>query len=232
MNTPSQPRTNHPDPIQDRAREANPPMSRIPHLLKGLAFLLYFLNAAYAFSWRLDDPFISFRYAHFLLEGEGLVFNPGERVEGYSNLLWTLWSAVGMGMGVQALFWSKLSGLALGIACLFLMDPIAKRILPGNAEERALGSAWAMLLTGASFWWGLWMLGGLETSLFLFLILFAIHRYLLESQEEDRLPLAALPTGLLLLTRPDGLVWVLPSRASSSHARGESSSSPTASASS
>ena len=42
-------------------------------------------------AWFLcDDAFISFRYARNLLEGHGLVFNPGEYVEGYSNFLWTL----------------------------------------------------------------------------------------------------------------------------------------------
>lgn len=40
-----------------------------------------------------DDAFISYRYAWNLLNGHGLVFNPGERVEGYTNLLYTLLSA-------------------------------------------------------------------------------------------------------------------------------------------
>ena len=53
-------------------------------------------------AWFLtDDAFISFRYARNLLEGNGLVFNPGERVEGYSNFLWVLelaalWGAFGL----------------------------------------------------------------------------------------------------------------------------------------
>lgn len=37
-----------------------------------------------------DDAFISFRYAQNLVAGHGLVFNPGERVEGYTNLLYVL----------------------------------------------------------------------------------------------------------------------------------------------
>ena len=37
-----------------------------------------------------DDAFISFRYVRNLLEGHGLVFNPGEYVEGYTNFLWIL----------------------------------------------------------------------------------------------------------------------------------------------
>ncbi len=50
-------------------------------LLGWLASLSWFLT---------DDAFISFRYARNLLEGHGLVFNPGEYVEGYSNFLWVL----------------------------------------------------------------------------------------------------------------------------------------------
>ena len=37
-----------------------------------------------------DDAYISFRYADNLVNGHGLVFNPGERVEGITNLLWTV----------------------------------------------------------------------------------------------------------------------------------------------
>jgi arabinofuranosyltransferase len=37
-----------------------------------------------------DDAMISMRYAANLVAGHGLVWNPGERVEGYTNLLWTL----------------------------------------------------------------------------------------------------------------------------------------------
>ena len=36
-----------------------------------------------------DDMMISMRYARNLAEGNGLVWNPGERVEGYTNFLWT-----------------------------------------------------------------------------------------------------------------------------------------------
>ena len=38
----------------------------------------------------IDDVFISFRYAENAARGLGWVFNPGEQVEGFSNLLWTM----------------------------------------------------------------------------------------------------------------------------------------------
>ena len=37
-----------------------------------------------------DDAFISFRYSARLLAGEGLTWNPGERVEGYTDFLWVV----------------------------------------------------------------------------------------------------------------------------------------------
>ncbi len=41
-----------------------------------------------------DDAFISYRYAGHLAQGFGLVYNIGERVEGYSNFLWVIALAV------------------------------------------------------------------------------------------------------------------------------------------
>ncbi len=45
-----------------------------------------------------DDAFVSFRYARNLLEGHGLVWNIGERVEGYTNFLWVMLTAAVSGV--------------------------------------------------------------------------------------------------------------------------------------
>lgn len=50
----------------------------------GLVFLAWFNR------FIQDDAFISFRYAYNLVNGIGLVWNEGERIEGYTNFLWTL----------------------------------------------------------------------------------------------------------------------------------------------
>ena len=63
------------------------------------AIALGVLRAA-RLSWTSDDAYISFRYAANLNHGLGLVYNAGERVEGYSNFLWTLWCALGLRLGV------------------------------------------------------------------------------------------------------------------------------------
>jgi arabinofuranosyltransferase len=58
----------------------------------GLALLLlcFFFLAFLTYSHLGEDAFISFRYARNLAHGRGLVYNTGEWVEGYSNLLWVL----------------------------------------------------------------------------------------------------------------------------------------------
>lgn len=40
--------------------------------------------------WIADDAYISFRHIDNLVRSHGLVFNGGERVQGYTNVLWTL----------------------------------------------------------------------------------------------------------------------------------------------
>src|SRR5438046_1501989 len=52
-----------------------------------------------------DDAFITYRYAENLARGLGLVYNPGERVEGYSNFLWTLMMAVVVKLGGRPEDW-------------------------------------------------------------------------------------------------------------------------------
>ena len=62
---------------------------RVIHLLSlpWLVLLAWLTSVAWFLT---DDAFISFRYVRNLLEGHGLVFNPGEYVEGYTNFLWIL----------------------------------------------------------------------------------------------------------------------------------------------
>ena len=51
--------------------------------LAALAHALWFDHTA-------DDAYITFRYVDNWVRGHGLVFNPGERVMGYSNFLWVV----------------------------------------------------------------------------------------------------------------------------------------------
>ncbi len=108
----------------------------------------------------LDDAFISFRYARNLVEGRGIVFNPGERVEGYTNFLWTLLMAAGLRLRVPIVFWSQLCGLVCYCASLAITYWLARRLL-----RSSFWALVAMAMVGLNYTFSVYGTGGLETSL-------------------------------------------------------------------
>jgi arabinofuranosyltransferase len=52
--------------------------------------VVWFIVIAATRAWLCDDAFISFRVADHFVHGRGLVFNEGERVQGFTNPLWVL----------------------------------------------------------------------------------------------------------------------------------------------
>ena len=72
------------------------------------------------FKWGpVDDAYISLRYAKNLADGYGLVFNKGEKVEGYSNFFWTIIIAECCKLGFDACH-AALS-LSIFFSCLCIL---------------------------------------------------------------------------------------------------------------
>lgn len=78
------------------------------------------------YPWVCDDATISLRYADNLARGYGLVFNPGERVQGFTNPLWTLLLVPGAALGSYEP-WAVGLGLACTIGLLHLLARLARR---------------------------------------------------------------------------------------------------------
>jgi len=133
-----------------------------------LAALLLGLGAALERRWIADDAYISFRYARNLVEGQGLVFNPGERVEGFTNLAWTLWAALGLLLGVPAEAWSQLWSLAAYAGVITLLARWPGRDGTPPAPLAAVGVA------ACSALWS-FATGGLETMAFACAVLAALR---------------------------------------------------------
>ena len=156
-------------------------------------------------SWFLtEDAFISFRYVRNLLEGHGLVFNVGERVEGYSNFLWIL---------ELAAIWDWLEippeDAAPWLSTAFTVATVAAMAwwiarLP-NLQHRRLVMWMSLGLLCSSAAFAVWTSGGgLETRQFTFFIVLAV--VLLTTHRNSRRGLLAASVSLALasLTRPDG----------------------------
>ena len=83
--------------------------------MRHAALLAALLMAVHAWTFwgagPLDDDFICYRYALNLLAGDGLVFQPGELIEGFTNPLWVLLLAGALKLGIEPTFFSQVIGL-------------------------------------------------------------------------------------------------------------------------
>ena len=161
------------------------------------------------YSFLTDDSFISFRYARNLVHGNGLVFNPGgERVEGYTNLLWVLLLAAFAAVGLSMEHMASVLSIAATFALFGVVVRFAWVRLPAGRRWIAVIPA-LFLASTRSF--AVWATSGLETRLFDFLLVAGILRLVHEVEDvhaDGARPRALAPWifGLAALTRPDGLL--------------------------
>jgi len=158
-----------------------------------------------------DDAMISMRYAWNFAHGLGLVWNAGERVEGYTNLLMTLV------MSFASLFLNKtfaplavqIFAIPIILGAAFLTRAIALSITDGGQNQEIVGLlafACTLFYYPLSYWALLGMETGLLTLLILATILFAL-RWLKTYKMSDLLGLTT-TAGLAYLTRDDALIPV------------------------
>ena len=123
-----------------------------------------------------DDAMISMRYAHNLARGEGLVWNPGERVEGFSNPLWTLYMALWHLLPIPASKMSlpiQITGMLLLAANLVFVRKIALQVT--KSEWIALSAVFLTAFYGPLNNWGLL---GMEVSALVLILSIALWQTL------------------------------------------------------
>lgn len=155
-----------------------------------------------------DDAMISMRYGRNLAEGSGLVYNAGEQVEGYTNLLWTIVMA-GVHLVVSDVHRTSLVVSAIGIVVLCAQLHLVARLTRAATEVR--WAPWlAMGTVGVNYALVFWTLRGMEVGLVGLLVLGAIAVTHLWPEWSDRrrgITLAALLLAAVF-TRDDALVPV------------------------
>ena len=152
-----------------------------------------------------DDSFISFRYARNLVDGNGLVYNPGgERVEGYTNFLWTLILAGVISVGGDPVPISRLLGILISFLILLGMQRFSARVFDRSGWQSLIG----LPLVAASSAFATEAVQGLETLLFTLWILSGTYALMRARYGEKPgwVALSAVLFGLASLTRPEGLM--------------------------
>src|SRR5450759_5187052 len=81
-----------------------------------------------------DDSYIAFRYAQNLAKGLGLVYNAGQKVEGYTGFLWIFLLAGGTRITSNPILMSKVLGLLFHLltllGCYFICRLLATDKIP------------------------------------------------------------------------------------------------------
>jgi arabinofuranosyltransferase len=155
-------------------------------------------GAVFAWQYRLrfpfDDTFISFRYAEHLADGHGLVWNIGaEHTEGYTNFLFVALLAGTRMLTSDLLAASQILTLSCTIFTALALQRLASHV---RTEKTGLISA-ALYLLAPLTWIN--ALSGMETSVFVMLIILALLAY------SKRLMFIAYAFSMLAtLTRPEG----------------------------
>ena len=174
-----------------------------------IAILVLAIHAYHFLPFIADDALISLRYSQRLLAGQGLTWNPGERVEGYSNLLWVLCCAALGLTGMDLITAARVLGIT-SIGAVIAAVVYAQR---PQSLRSALLFLLALLFLPLAAPMAVWAIGGMEQPLVAGLLAWAmvlLYRSLEEAnQRSGSLWLPGFLLALLCLTRLDGALFTV-----------------------
>ncbi|MCK4461922.1 MAG: hypothetical protein KAW46_08955 [candidate division Zixibacteria bacterium] len=144
-----------------------------------LPALMMFGWLANKFWFIQDDAYISYRYVANFLNGHGLVYNIGERIEGFTNFGWVIYLILAGAMKLDFILVSRLTGLAFGAGLIILTYALARHLFARKDFWLALLPVY---LVAANPGLAYWSPAGLETTCFAFTTLAALYCYLRRSR--------------------------------------------------
>lgn len=152
----------------------------------------------------LDDSFITFRYFRNLFEGQGLLYNAGEFVEGYTNFLWGVVGWVGLHLGHEPIHFTQWVSVGAQAVTLWTVYRIGL-----SATGRPARALLAPLLLGGQIAFLTYPMTGMETSFFTMLVTLSFHLFQL-GEARTRAGTFALGCAVsaLCMTRFDGFVLI------------------------
>ncbi len=169
-------------------------------------FTVYCLFLSWSFLFQnVDDAYISFRYGRNMMLGNGLVYNAGEYVEGYTNFLWTvITSPFTTVKGIDISVFALSLGLLISIFNIFFLFRLIKLFpeifynLPVHLF--LLPIIFFVLDDSLAFW----AIGGMEFPIYTLFILGIIYNYFKINEGANRLYYMLGFMMLCTMTRPEG----------------------------
>lgn len=166
------------------------------------------LGLAWSNRFMQDDAFISFRYADNLAHGAGLVWNPGDHIEGYTNFLWTCLISAGIALHADPVLYSQILGMICFFVSLVVTFKLSKLLFQSD-----MISLLTVLLLGTNYTFSCYATGGLETQLQTALVLTSMYLLVRQTLFRQSSSSSLLSLSLLLtasvLTRLDSLLFAI-----------------------
>jgi len=172
----------------------------------GILSIWIFYSNRYFFH---DDAYITLRYARNFITGNGIVWNPHEYVQGYTNFLHLILVSIPGLFGVDLFRASRIIGLLSYIVLIVVLLMFTRSAAP-SSQHRAIWHL-PVILVMSSAPVIVWSVGGLESTLFTLLVTSGCLLFLkcLDHPDNTRLFIASgLCFGCAYLTRPDGGIFV------------------------
>jgi hypothetical protein len=152
-----------------------------------------------------EDYLITFRFSKNLVEGQGLVYNAGERIHGFTSPLGVLLPALGYwltGNDRSALWFFRAISIAAFLAGgLLAMAACRRQSVVAGLESVFCGVLLALDVKAVGF-----VTNGMETGLMMLFLGWSF--FMLADLENDRWLSRALCWAGFLWTRPDGCVYI------------------------
>jgi len=155
----------------------------------------------------VDDAYITFRYARNFIDGNGLVFNVGERVEGYSNFLWVILLGIASKLGFDIPIFAKWVGVIFTLLSVLFCILILRRDknnTPIYFWIETFGLSLLILSFPSILYWAS---GTLETPLFMFSLVFAVWIVTMKNESFLVSLVKGVSIALPSLTRFDGIIF-------------------------
>ena len=169
--------------------------------LWAIAIFILLCHIAVYYRTMVDDAFITFRYSDNLARGFGPVYNPGERVEGITNFLWMALLTPPAAFGWNLVTTTNILGIICTFICIIILIIWSRSVI--DYPNRL----WVAFLFACSAPIAVWTTGGLETPLFVLLVLAGVIQGF---HEEDR-NRSGWWSGILFvfaaMTRPEGVIF-------------------------
>jgi hypothetical protein len=161
-----------------------------PHVWLLLLTTVYLAVAAGVGTGLVDDSYIFLRYARNIVDGHGAVFNPGERVEGYTSPLWLACVTLVSLVSTDPVRLAGYLGGAIGLLTVLLVS-----------RRSQLGALAVAAHPGFVFW----SFSGMETPLAALLLTLTMVTLQRDSLSPAACGRAGLAFALACLARPDCL---------------------------